>query len=89
MKTRKNKTVTETFEVMVDGKPVAVKATLYETPTSEARYRVSVDDSPVYIFGWDSHRNRLAAIDSGNAANGIPERIEMAIGQQLYNKRAA
>lgn len=74
---------------MVDGKPVAVKATLYETHTTEARYRVSVNNSPVYIFGWDAHRNRLSVIDSGSAVNNMTERMEEAIGQQLYHKMAA
>lgn len=90
MKARKqNKTVTETFELMVDGKPVAVKATLFETHTTEARYRVSVNNSPVYIFGWDHQRNRLAVVDSGSAVNSMTERVEEAIGRQLYNKMAA
>lgn len=89
MKTRKNKALTATFEVMIDGNPVAVKATLYETHTSEQRYRVSINGSPVYIFGWDHNRNRLAAIDSSNAVGIMPDRVESVIGQQLYTRMAA
>lgn len=91
MKTRRNKTktVTESFDVMVEGKPVTVKATQYETHTTEARYRVSINGSPIYIFGWDSERNRLAAIDSATVVSEIPEPVELAIGQQLHNRMAA
>ena len=91
MKTRKNKTktMTESFEVMVDGKPVAVKATLFETHTSEARCRVSINGSPIYIFGWDHHMNRLTAIDKASVESGIPENVEQAVGQQLQQRIAA
>lgn len=89
MKNRKVKTSTETFDLVLEGQPVNVKATLYETHNTEARYRVSINGSPVYIFGWDSNKNRLAAIDRGNATNSIPPMVEAAIGRELYNKMAA
>ncbi|MBO9635432.1 MAG: hypothetical protein J7578_20155 [Chitinophagaceae bacterium] len=89
MKNRKVKTSTQTFDLVLEGQPVNVKATLYETHNTEARYRVSINGSPVYIFGWDSNKNCLAAIDSGNAAMAMPPLVEAAIGQELYNKMAA
>lgn len=88
-RTHKSKTSTEKFEVMIDGKPVTVTATLYETHNSEARYRVSVDGSPIHIFAWDPQLNRLAQIDQASVADQIPAKVEEAIGRQLYSRAAA
>lgn len=80
---------TEIFELMVDGKPMVVKATPYQTLSTETRFRVSVNDSPVHIFAWDKDLNRLTATDSSNAAGHIPDKIDEAIGRQLYQRVAA
>jgi len=80
---------TEIFELMVDGNPMVVKATPYQTLSTETRFRVSVNDSPVHIFAWDKDLNRLTAIDSSNAAGDIPDKIDEAIGRQLYQRVAA
>lgn len=88
-RTRKSKTSTEKFEVMVEGRPVTVIATLYETHNTESRYRVSIDGSPVHIFAWDPQLNRLAEIDQASAAASIPAKVEEAIGRQLYSRAAA
>lgn len=89
MKTRKNTTRTEEFELMVDEIPFFVKATSFQTYTMETQYRVSVNGSPVYIFGWHPVSKKLTAIDRGTAANNIPVNIAEAIGDQLYNRMAA
>lgn len=83
------KTRTEIFELTVDGKPLVVRATPYQTLATETRFRVSVNDSPVHIFGWDKDLNRLTAIDSSQAANDINDKIDEAIGRQLYQRIAA
>lgn len=80
---------TEIFELTVDGKPVVVKATPYQTLSTETRFRVSVNESPVHIFAWDKDLNRLTAIDSSNAAGHMPDKIDEAIGRQLYQRVAA
>jgi hypothetical protein len=48
---KKNATRTEMFEMMIDEIPFFVKATSFQTYTMETQYRVSVNGSPVYIFG--------------------------------------
>ncbi len=83
------KTRTEVFEVLVEGKPLVVKATPYQTHTTETRFRVSVNNSPVHIFGWDKDLKRLTAIDSSNATGGVPPKIDEAIGRELYHLVAA
>lgn len=89
MKNRKIKSITETFDIVLEGSPVTVKATSYETPSTEARYRVSINGSSIYIFGWDPHKNRLAAIERSGAATAIPPQIEQAVAMQIQNKMAA
>lgn len=83
------KTRTEIFELTIDGKPLVVKATPYQTLSTETRFRVSINDSPVHIFGWDKDLNRLTAIDSSAAAGSMPNKIDEAIGRQLYMRIAA
>lgn len=89
MKTKKNATRTEEFELMVDDIPFFVKATSFQTYTMETQYRVSVNGSPVYIFGWHPASQKILAIDRGTAANNIPRNVAEAIGHQLYNRMAA
>ena len=80
---------TETFELTHDNKLVTVKATAFQTVTSETRYRVSINNSPVHIFALNDSINRYQDIDSGAAAKNIPLEIEEAIGKRLYNSLAA
>lgn len=83
------KTRTEIFELTVDGKSMVVKATPYQTPNTETRFRVSVNDSPVHIFGWDKDLNRLTEIESSSASGKVPNIIDEAIGRELYGRVAA
>jgi hypothetical protein len=89
MKPKKNLTRTETFELTIDGKPVLVKATSFQTHSMETHYRVSINGSPVYIFGWNPNLNRVTALDRGSAAANIPPQVANAIGDQLYTRLAA
>jgi hypothetical protein len=89
MKTKRNITRTETFELMVDGAPMLVKATSFQTYTLETQYRVSVNGSPVYIFAWHPVLRRITAIQRGSGTGLIPHRIEEAIGQHLSTRMAA
>jgi len=89
MQTKRNATRTEVFEMMVDDIPFFVKATAFQTYTMETQFRVSVNGSPVYIFGWSPAMNRITAIDRGSAANNIPPKVAEAIGNQLQSRMAA
>jgi hypothetical protein len=89
LKTKKQLTRTEEFEMMVDDIPFFVKATSFQTYTLETQFRVSVNGSPVYIFGWHPVLKRITAIDRGSAANNIPPKVAEAIGDQLNNRMAA
>jgi hypothetical protein len=91
MNTRKNATraKTEEFELIVDGTPFFVKATSFQTFSMETQYRVSVNGSPVYIFGWHPEQRRITAIDKGAAVSKIPPQVAEAIGDQLSHRMAA
>ena len=72
----------QTFELMVDGMPVMVKATPYEFNT-ETRFLVSYNGSEEYVFIWDSTLGRLAVI--GDEGVDIPVTIEEAIAEKLQS----
>lgn len=69
------------FEVPVNGRLYAVNATPFKLASGETCYRVSYNNGPVHVFGWDEGLDRFAGTD--NAADIIPPVVEMAIAQQL------
>jgi hypothetical protein len=75
----------QTFELMVDGIPVMVRATPYEFNT-ETRFLVSYNGSDEYVFTWDPSLGRLTAIGDGSEA--IPDAIEEAIAEKLQSNIA-
>ena len=75
----------QTFELMVDGIPVIVRATPYEFNT-ETRFLVSYNGSDEYVFTWDSSLGRLTAI--GDGSEEIPDAIEEAIAEKLQSNIA-
>ena len=83
MTSRNEKIITEKFDVMLEGKPVPVTASRYQTHNNEVRFRVSIDDSPVYIFAFDEKQNKAVAIDKSSAIAEISPRMEEAIGYRL------
>ena len=80
---------TENFDLTLDNRVINVKATAFQTPASETRFRVSVNDSPVHIFALNESLNRYTDVERSTASNSIPVNIEEAIGRKLYNALAA
>jgi hypothetical protein len=79
MRLRKPRTVS--FEISVNNRTYTVKATPYAIATGETRFRVSYNNNPVHIFGWDDGLDRLADIES--VTEVLPPVIEMAISEKL------
>ncbi len=73
------KLYTETFEIIKDSKTYRVRATRYLLNT-ETRFRVSENESPVHIFGWDDDLERITAIHSFER---LPRNVEVAIAERL------
>jgi len=82
MRQKKNKTLS--FEMSVNNRWYIVKATKYNIATGEPRFRVSYNDSPVHIFGWDDNLARLAEVEE--TSDNLAPVIEMAIAKELVNK---
>jgi hypothetical protein len=83
MTSKTDKVTTEHFDVILEGKPVAVRASRFTTHNNETRFRVSINDSPVYIFAFDESQNRAVAIDKSQAIGAISPKIEEVIGSRL------
>ena len=87
-KRSRNKARTANFELKINGKTLEVSATPYLVNGEETRFRVSYNESPVFIFGLDPVKKHVSVIDSHEA---MPESIESAISSQLeqFNRRIA
>ncbi|HEX5025753.1 MAG TPA: hypothetical protein VFV68_10795 [Agriterribacter sp.] len=85
------KTVTEIFEIFAGERPYMIKATSYFNGREKLRFRVTVNNSPVCVFGWDEDLDRLAIMqDSRNPF--IHPAAELAIARKLesiYTKKLA
>ena len=69
------------FELSVNGHTYSVNATPFTVATGDTLYRVSYNNGPVHILGWDEELDRYAEKDT--AADVIPPVIEMAIAGKL------
>jgi hypothetical protein len=83
MISRSEKVTTERFDIILEGRPVAVKASRYQTHNNETRFRVSINGSPVYIFAYDEDLNKAIAVDKSAAISAISPGIEEVIGTRL------
>lgn len=78
---------TENFEIVSGGNIYNVSATEYVNGNDELRYRVSFNNNPVCVFGWNEMMNRFAVMhDKRNPS--MPDNIEMAIGKRLERIKA-
>ncbi|MBN8857428.1 MAG: hypothetical protein J0H29_03505 [Sphingobacteriales bacterium] len=74
--------VTEKFEILSGGNIYQVRATEYLNGQEKLRYRVSVNDSPVCVFGWNNDRSRFTIMHDHRNPD-IPGEIEQAIAGRL------
>ena len=77
---KSNKTTMESFQLVVDGVPYFVRAIPFDF-NDEKRFMVSYNESPDYIFTWDSSLKRITAIDDESGI--IPDSLEQAIAAKL------
>lgn len=83
---KKNLARTSTFEIVVEGSRVHVKATPYLL-NNETRFRVSYNDSPVHIFSYNPEIGSMRLIEENKAE--MPAPIERAIIHTLTHQAAA
>lgn len=79
-KRSRNKARTESFDLIVNGQALAVNATPYLINGVETRFRVSYNDSPVYIFAQDSETHRVMPLE-GSFSMPVP--VVRAIAERL------
>ncbi|WP_290797677.1 hypothetical protein [Flavihumibacter sp. UBA7668] len=75
------------FEVVVNGRPIEVVAKPYTAANDLPRFRVSIDGSPVQIFGLEPSINKVVVLDKGAAQH--PANVEHVIGETLLQAIAA
>ncbi len=69
------------FELPVNGRSYNISATPFTIASGELFYRISYNNGPVHVFGWDEGLNRFAETD--DMAEVIPPIIEMGIADRL------
>ncbi len=75
------------FEVVVNGKPIEVIAKPYTAANDLPRFRVSINGSPVQIFGLEPSINKVVVLEKGAAET--PAQVEHVIGETLLQAIAA
>lgn len=75
------------FEVVVNGQSLEVVAKPYTAANELPRFRVSINGSPVQIFGLEPHLNKVVVLEKGAAEHSA--QVEHIIGQQLLQTIAA
>jgi hypothetical protein len=83
-RTKRRKAENIAFETFINGRTFSVNATPFTTASGDCLYRVSYNNGPVHIFGWDDGLNRFTETDT--QADIIPPVIEMAIAEKLNEK---
>jgi hypothetical protein len=75
------------FNIEVNGTPMEVVAKPYLNANEEQRFRVSVDGSPIHIFGLNEQEQMVEMLDS--PSEPIAPQVIRAIGEKLMNRLAA
>lgn len=68
------------FDLLVSGVPYQVKATPFDF-NAEKRFRISYNESPEYIFAWDSEMQQFKSISDEDEV--LPDDLEQAISAKL------
>lgn len=82
-RSKKKRIPSISFEVPVNGRSYAIQATPFEVPGGDMLYRVSYNNGPVHVFGWDEGLNRYAETD--DLADVIPPVIEIHIAEKIQD----
>jgi hypothetical protein len=80
-RTRKKRIQPVSFDIQINARTYIVNATPFAVATGDILYRISYNNGPVHVFGWDEGLDRYAETDT--LADVIPPIIEMAIAGRL------
>lgn len=76
----------EEIEINQKKEPVAI--TVYEIHDGTSRFRVSINEGPVHVFGLNNDQTHYVEID-GSKIDPLTENAKKAIDQLLQRKVAA
>lgn len=75
-------------EIELNQTKYPVSFTAFEIPDGTVRFRVSINEGPVHIFGLDSNHLQYEVID-GSAIDPLNRNVVQAIDKLLQKKAAA
>lgn len=70
------------FDLLLSGVPYQVKTAPFDF-NAEKRYRISYNESPEYIFAWDSEMQQYKSISDEEEI--LPADLEQAISEKLVS----
>jgi hypothetical protein len=73
------------FDLLVSNVPYQVKAAPFDF-NAEKRFRISYNESPEYIFAWDSEMQQYKSISDEEEI--MPDDLEQAIAAKLQAIRS-
>lgn len=76
------KTTTQIFQITTEDSLHIVKATAYLNGRDQQRFRVSMNDSPICVFGWNDSLGRFAIMKDARDPEVI-RAAETLIAQKL------
>ena len=85
-RSRKPRVPNVSFEININGRFYIVNATPFILPGGDTMYRVSYNNEPVHIFGWDEGLERFAITEK--TAELVPPVVEMSIAEELQQRVA-
>ncbi|MEO6314847.1 MAG: hypothetical protein ABIU63_14835 [Chitinophagaceae bacterium] len=80
-RTKRQRTENIVFDVSINNNVYEVTATPFSNASGDNLYRVSYNNGPVHVFGWDEGLERYAETDP--QADVIPPVVEMEISGKL------
>jgi hypothetical protein len=81
VRSKKPRVPSISFELYVHGRPYDVTATPFTVASGDTMYRVSYNDNPIRVFGWDEGLDRYAETDV--LSEVLPSVLEMEIAAKL------
>jgi len=69
------------FELSINNRVYEVSATPFIVASGDIMYRISYNNGPVHVFGWDEGLNRYAETD--RLAEVMPPVVELQIAAKL------
>ncbi len=80
-RSKKQRIPAKNFELAINNRVYEVNATPFIVASGDMMYRVSYNNGPVHVFGWDEGLERYAETDT--MADVIPPVVEMEIAGKL------